>query len=281
MTNAADLRAMRAFDLADLQRRGESLRHAFRNAEPFPHVVIEDLFHHEVLDAVVDEFPPAGSSDWDVTRESRTARKTGLRSDAKMGAASRSLLSDLNSGTFIDFVEEVSGISGLVPDPHFFGGGLHQVGNDGFLKVHADFSRHPRLRLERRLNLILYLNRNWREDYGGSLELWDRDMTHAAARVPPVFNRCILFETTRTSYHGHPEPLAVPGDVTRKSVAIYYYSNGRPEQPKAGPAHGTLWQRRAGEEAYAESGDAPFDRARRVAGRLAHSVRQHYPIHRS
>ena len=241
----------RAFDPSELERRGPLLRAEFEHAAPFPHVVIDGLFHEEALDAVVDEFPDPRAPDWDSRgRPGPTAHKNGLRSDLKLGTATRALTNDLNSGTFLDFVEEVSGITGLVPDPHLHGAGLHQIERDGYLKVHADFSRHPRLRLERRINLIVYLNRDWRDEYGGELELWDRKMTHAVVRTAPKFNRCVIFATTRTSYHGHPEPLNVPEDLTRKSVAMYYYSNGRPEQARTGRPHGTLFQRRPDEEAF-------------------------------
>jgi hypothetical protein len=263
----------RTFDPGKLERLGPLLRTEFEHAAPFRHVVVDGLFDEDALDAVVAEFPRPDEIEWDATRTSETGRKYGLRSDLKMGPATRLLTSDLNSGTFLDFMEKVTRIRGLVPDPHFFGGGLHQVERGGYLKVHADFSRHPRLRLERRVNLILYLNRDWCDEYGGHLELWDREMTHAVQRVAPVFNRCVMFATTRTSYHGHPEPLDVPDDVTRKSVALYYYSMGRREEGGTGPEHGTLWQRRPGEAPF-KAGPGDPEPSRPVPAARAGMVRQ-------
>jgi hypothetical protein len=137
----------------------------------------------------------------------------------------------------------LTGISGLIPDPYLEGGGLHQIERDGFLKVHADFNVHAKLRLDRRLNFILYLNQDWREEYNGHLELWDRGMTRCVRKVLPVCNRAVVFVTTDWSFHGHPEKLACPPGRTRKSVALYYYTNGRPAEERSA-GHGVLWQER-------------------------------------
>jgi Rps23 Pro-64 3,4-dihydroxylase Tpa1-like proline 4-hydroxylase len=118
----------------------------------------------------------------------------------------------------------------LLPDPYYTGGGLHQIRPGGLLEVHADFSYHTKLRLDRRINVLIYLNKDWKEEYGGHFELWDREVTRAVKKILPIFNRCAIFSTTSTSFHGHPLPLACPADRNRKSIATYYYSNGRPEE---------------------------------------------------
>jgi hypothetical protein len=165
-----------------------------------------------------------------------------------MGVKTRNFLYQLNSSTFITFLEELTGIEGIIPDPHFAGGGLHQIETGGYLKVHVDFNRHERLKLDRRLNLLIYLNKNWKEEYGGCLELWDRDMTRCEKKILPIFNRFVLFSTTDFSYHGHPEPLACPEGWTRKSLALYYYSNGRPAEEIAEVGHSTIFRERPGEK---------------------------------
>jgi Rps23 Pro-64 3,4-dihydroxylase Tpa1-like proline 4-hydroxylase len=142
----------------------------------------------------------------------------------------------------LQFLEKLTGIEGLIPDPYFGGAGPHQIEPGGFLKIHADFNWHPLLKLDRRLNLIVYLNRDWREEYGGHIELWDRGMTRAEQKVLPVWNRTIVFNTTDFSYHGHPTPLACPAGMTRKSVSFYYYSNGRPAEERSAP-HDTLFRK--------------------------------------
>ncbi|HEX7174426.1 MAG TPA: 2OG-Fe(II) oxygenase [Pyrinomonadaceae bacterium] len=232
-------------DAERLRSLAAGLSDAYASAEPFPHVVIDGLFPEDVLRRVANGFPRAGEELWHRFDNPRQ-RKLATLDETHIEANARWLLYQLNSSVFVNFLEELTGISGLIPDPHFEGGGLHQIERGGFLKIHADFNRHPKLNLDRRLNLLLYLNENWREDYGGHLELWDKSVARCVERIAPVFNRCVVFTTTDFSFHGHPEPLFCPPGVTRKSVALYYYSNGRPAE-EATVAHGTLVRARPGE----------------------------------
>jgi hypothetical protein len=227
----------------------EQRRESYRRASPFPHVVLDDLFPPALLERVLGEFPGPDAIDWKRFADG-TGRKLATRHEAQMGTSTRSFLHELSSSRFVTFLERLTGIDGLIPDPHLEGGGLHQIQRGGYLKIHADFNRHPRLALDRRLNLLVYLNKHWKEEYGGHLELWPEDMSRCASRVLPAFNRCVVFSTTDVSYHGHPDPLACPEGWSRKSIALYYYSNGRPEA-EAARAHSTLYQRRPGEGIYA------------------------------
>jgi hypothetical protein len=217
-------------------------RDRYRTASPFPHVVIDDFLPEPVLDQILAEFPrPEGAEWWRF--DSNRERKLASADETIMGPSTRSLLAQLNGAGFIDFLQDLTGISGLVPDPHLFGGGLHQIEPGGFLEVHADFNLHPVTRLERRLNVLMYLNRHWEESWAGALELWAVDMSKCEVRVQPVFNRCVIFTTTATSFHGHPAPLASPAGITRKSLALYYYSV--PSTGQVEPARNTVFPRTA------------------------------------
>jgi hypothetical protein len=250
------------FDRDELMPLAESRREAYATARPFPHAVIDGLLPEGVLDAVLAEFPDPRRGDW-FAFDSPLERKLATQEDSGMGPATRHVLGELNSAAFIDFLERLTGIEGLVPDPHFVGGGLHQIERGGHLKVHADFNRHPHTGLERRLNVLVYLNRDWRDEYGGALELWSRDMATREARILPVWGRCVVFSTTSTSYHGHPEPLNCPEGETRKSMALYYYSKDRSAE-EGGGAHSTLFQARPGEKL-----EAPPKERRPLGQRLA------------
>lgn len=202
-------------------------RKVYSQAKPFPHVVIDNFLPESLLDSILDEFPQVNSIDWQKF-DNTAEKKLASQHELQMGDMTRLLLYQLNSSVFVDFLENLTGINGIVPDPHFIGGGLHQIERGGYLKMHVDFNRHDRLRLDRRLNLLIYLNKNWQEDYGGYLEFWDRKMSQCEKKILPIFNRCVVFNTTDFSYHGHPEPLTCPEGQTRKSLALYYYTNGRP-----------------------------------------------------
>lgn len=218
---------------------------AYAQAEPFPHIIIDDFLPEAILNRVLEEFPQPKSINWQ-TFDNVSEKKLASNSELQIGPLTRLLLYQLNSSTFIHFLEKLTSIEGLIPDPHFAGGGLHQIEKGGYLKIHADFNQHKKLKLDRRLNLLIYLNKDWQEEYGGYFELWDQNMKSCQKKVLPIFNRCVIFSTTDFSYHGHPEPLTCPEGRTRKSLALYYYSNGRPPEEVSAP-HSTLFQSRPNE----------------------------------
>jgi hypothetical protein len=217
-----------------------TLRERYAAAQPFPHIALDGLFADDVLDDVLAGFPPPSDPAWARFENSLEKKLGNYGHLEELSPAIRGFLTGLNSPRMLEFLETLTGIDGLIPDPYFGGGALHQIVPGGFLKVHADFNWHPKLRLDRRLNMLVYLNRGWRSDWGGALELWDREMSGAAASIEPLFNRTVVFTTTDSSFHGHPRPLACPPDVTRKSVSLYYYSNGRPEAERSAP-HDTIF----------------------------------------
>lgn len=231
------------FDGSELFDRGRSLAEAYAGARPFPHVVIDDFLPEWVVDGVLEEFPSPEVTEWRRYRGA-TEVKLQLTEGGELGPFTRHVLAQFNSAEFTSFLEALTGIEGLVPDPYFEGGGLHQIERGGFLAVHADFNEHPKLLLDRRLNVLVYLNRHWPESYGGHLELWDRDMQRAERRILPVANRCVVFSTTSHSFHGHPDPLTCPEGTTRKSMAFYYYTRGRPAEEVSTTAHSTLFKAR-------------------------------------
>ena len=159
----------------------------------------------------------------------------------------RQILAEFNGMVFLEFLENLTGIKPLIPDPHFKGGALHQVLPGGSLAIHADFNRDKRRSLDRRINVLFFLNKNWREEYGGGVELWDDKMQKCIVKTNPILNRCVIFSTTSTSYHGHPDPLTCPEGMTRKSLALYYYTNESADE-NLKEAHSTLWQTRPGEK---------------------------------
>lgn len=252
------------FDREQLLALADNRRDEYASASPFPHAVIDDFLPDEVLEEVLSEFPAPSQGDWHAF-DSPLERKLATKDDSAMGPATRHLLAELNSAAFVEFLERLTDIEGLVPDPHFVGGGLHQIQRGGHLKIHADFNRHPRTGLERRLNVLVYLNRDWKEDYGGELELWSRDMQTCETKILPLFNRCVVFTTTDTSFHGHPQPLNCPEGRTRKSLALYYYSKPHLYDERASE-HNTLFQARPGEKLPGGAIDERGRRRQRLIG---------------
>ena len=222
------------------QADAAALQESYLRAEPFPHIVIDNLFPPAVLAAVLEDFPRPDEIPWQQF-DSPTEKKLGYTFRSPLKERLRAFLFEMGTPPVLQFLETLTGIAGLIPDPYFGGAGPHQILPGGFLAVHVDFNWHPLLKLDRRLNLIVYLNHDWHEEYGGHIELWDREMRACVRKTLPVFNRTIVFSTTDSSFHGHPTPLACPAGRSRKSVSFYYYTNGRPEAERSAP-HDTIFR---------------------------------------
>lgn len=218
-----------AFDAEECRALGRSLADQYQTARPFPHIVLDDFLSADVLEGVLSDFPSSENKRF-FDRDQERLKFQFQPSEVASGHV-RNLFAELNSRAFLGFLEEMTGLKGLISDPHFEGGGLHETKRGGHLGVHADFNVHSELKVERRLNLLIYLNQDWEEDYGGKLELWDQNMSACAVSVSPVFGRAVVFTTALDSFHGHPDPLACPPSRSRRSIATYYYQS--PEEALA------------------------------------------------
>lgn len=203
---------------------GTSLTHRYIEAAPFPHIVIDDFLRTDLIASICADFPV------DQTKNEMHYER-GYKGQLKRQISPnectpylKTVFNAFNSAPMLQFLEKLTGIQGLIPDPYFAGGGLHETKSGGFLGVHSDFRLNKKLNVDRRLNVIIYLNEDWQESYGGNLELWDVGMKNCLKKVLPIYNRCVIFNTDKDSNHGHPEPLTTPEHITRRSVALYYYT---------------------------------------------------------
>ena len=206
------------------RRKGAELHEQYQSASPFPHIAIDDFLPPDVLERCLAEFPSyRGSEDTEFNRDQERF-KTQFNPD-EMSPWLRGLFYGFNSRPFIQLLQNITGIKHLIPDPYFLGAGFHEIRNGGHLSVHADFNHHKPMDLERRINVLIYLNKSWPESYGGSLELWDHGVANCVRKIAPEFNRCVIFNTTSDSWHGNPEPVNHPKGISRKSIALYYYTS--------------------------------------------------------
>ena len=231
-----------AFDEQECRSEGRRLASQYQSAHPFPHIVIDDFLDADVLRRVLEGYPTTeGRKFFDRDQE---RLKFQFRPQESSSGLVRNIFAELNSQAFLGFLEEMTGISGLLSDPYFEGGGLHETKRGGHLGVHADFNLHGEMATERRLNLLVYLNEDWDPEYGGQLELWDREMKECVVRVEPIIGRAVIFSTALDSYHGHPDPLNCPPERSRRSMATYYYTAA--ENVAALPKRSTSFQVRPG-----------------------------------
>jgi Rps23 Pro-64 3,4-dihydroxylase Tpa1-like proline 4-hydroxylase len=215
------------FEPKKLQELADLHKNEFKSGDPYPHIVIDNFLDPEALEKLLAEFPDKSKKVWH-DYQTHFENKQELNGEGKMGDFTQHLLYQFNSAPFLQFLETLTGIDNLIPDPYFFGGGIHQLNRGGKLAIHADFSKHVKWPLDRRINAILYLNKDWKEEYNGNLELWDNDVTKCVKKVLPIFNRLLVFTVTDFNMHGVPEVINCPEDMSRKSLAFFYFTNGRP-----------------------------------------------------
>jgi hypothetical protein len=204
-------------------------RAAFQNADPFPHAVLDDLWDPDQLRACAAEFPPGHDPRWTTYPDPKEYGKRA--GDSRMwGPATKQFFEQARSAAVCRQLEEWTGIAPLTADD--LGGGMHMTGEGGRLALHRDFNLHPTLPLERRLNLLVFLNEEWEREWGGVLYLG----AEREVEVLPLFNRTVLFACGPESWHGHPEPIV--GEHWRRSLAVYYYA---PLREETAPGHTTIW----------------------------------------
>lgn len=206
------------------RRKGSELHEAYASASPFPHTCIDNFLPPQILERCLREFPSNVQSQGNTFDRDQERFKSQYNPD-EMSPWLRNLFYGFNSRPFIQLLQNITGIRGLIPDPYFLGAGFHEIGTGGHLSVHADFNHHKPMDLERRINVLIYLNKDWHEEYGGSLELWNDGMKDCVRKLAPEFNRCVIFNTTSESWHGNPDPVNHPQRTTRKSIALYYYTS--------------------------------------------------------
>lgn len=243
---------------------GESLSPEYCFAEPFPHIVLENFLPTELASGLVSHFPKEKLAS-DVMFEAGYAghhKRQILPADCDEFC--RRAFDFFNSQPFLEFLEGLSSIEGLLPDPYFVGGGFHEIGRGGKLGIHADFRINNQLHLSRRMNVIIYLNEAWRDEYNGSLELWSRDMKSRVKSVAPIWNRCVIFNTDADSYHGHPDPLTTPDGVLRRSVALYYYTASKAIYEEV-PNRSTMYVARPGDSPSVQREAAELRREQHLA----------------
>ncbi len=213
---------LRALDAPTLSAR-------FAAARPFPHVVIDDLLEPAFADELVQALPDYRGAERLGNRFATVneKHKVQVTDPAKFPEPVARLLAELHSTPFLAQLGAITQVPHLEVDDRLIGGGLHVTGPRGRLDVHTDFNYVPDRERFRRLNLLLYLNRDWRPEWGGELELWNADMTRCEVSVAPVLGRCVIFETSTKSFHGTTRVTCPPNEA-RRSFALYYYSHVPP-----------------------------------------------------
>lgn len=224
----------------------DALSQRFQLGAPFPHVVMDEFFAQDFVETLTTEFPAFEQGNH-VGDNGQPGGKSTVETIRDLGLAYRQLDETIQSPAFLKFLSQITGIEGLLYDPWYLGGGTHENHTGMSLDPHVDFNYHPSERWHRRLNLLVYLNPGWDEQWGGCFELFADP--HASPRpdvsIAPIFNRCVIFETSERSWHGF-SAIQLPtdqGDRSRRSIALYFYTKDRPLDEVA-DRHTTVYVKR-------------------------------------
>jgi Rps23 Pro-64 3,4-dihydroxylase Tpa1-like proline 4-hydroxylase len=230
-------------ELSDKIRRTTSSEKFFDH--PFKHCIIDDAFEYSFAKQCLDAFPPMDSDLWIKSNDEdiEVKYRTNFKSEFEIPEGLVDAFRLLNSAEILKAISEVFDIPKLVPDPYYTGGGLNVTEKGGLLDVHVDGNYHDATGLNRRINVILYLNPDWEESWGGDFGLYNEDGSELIKKIGPVFNRMVIFDTHDKSFHGLPDPLNFPPGRSRKSIILYYYT--KEERPSNQniykDPHSALW----------------------------------------
>ena len=234
------------FDDPKFNKMAFQNKEEFVNAKPFPHIVFENFLDSDLVTELQDNFPDYDDDiAWHI-RDTENIKKRYQSDDAKLPKILRLILREFNSKQFLLFLEALTGIEYLIPDPYFINGGAHMSKKGDYLGVHVDFNWNHMIQAHRRVNVLLYLTESWQEEWNGALELWEPDGKKPIKMVYPKFNQLVVFQTSGKSYHGHPVPLNTPDGVYRSALNLYYYSRHKDDDYSEDP-HFTKYTRQSSE----------------------------------
>jgi hypothetical protein len=245
MTAVVTARAASSFylDRKRLRALAAERKASYAQARPYPHAVFDGFLGQGLATELADRFPGPAHPGW-LRRDYReqAARLGQLQRVGFEGvdAGLRQLLAELSGMAFLDFLADLTGVAGLIPDPHFRGAGLSLTLPGGHLALHADFNQDRVRHLERRVTVLYYLGRDWAPEWGGALELWDEPRTRCEASYLPVLDRLVVMAHGDAFWHGHPAPLTCPEGRFRASLAAYFYVAAAPSSGQD-EAHGAIW----------------------------------------
>jgi Rps23 Pro-64 3,4-dihydroxylase Tpa1-like proline 4-hydroxylase len=233
---------MKFINIESLIERQNQIKQDYQSKKPFRYTSFDSFFLNEKAEDIYNNYPQVGNESWNGTTYIDQKNKF-TKDKFDEGSLLDQVFKELNSSEFLKWLNEITEIEDeLLGDQELFGGGLHQSINGAFLNVHVDYNIHPTTKYHRRLNTIIYMNKDWKDEYEGHIELWDftDGKKELLNKIAPLFNRCVIFETNEISFHGHPKPLNTPKGLNRKSLATYYYTKTRPENEIASD-HNTIY----------------------------------------
>ena len=214
---------------------------------PFKHIIIDNFLNEKILDGLLEKVNDLDNNNSQNKFISQKSKKeyNKFAFTKNFDPIIRDIFIELNSKKFISKLEKLMGIENLIcNNVELKGAGIHRIENGGFLENHTDFNSYiyKNTKIDRRINLLIYLNKGWKKEYNGDLWICDASTKKCIKKIEPILNRCVIFNTTNKSIHGHPVPLDLPSNMRRQSIAVYYYTKSKGDLDFEGDSiHSTIW----------------------------------------
>jgi|694.fasta_scaffold17958_2 Rps23 Pro-64 3,4-dihydroxylase Tpa1-like proline 4-hydroxylase len=234
--NNFDISLLNIFNNEEYAELAYNSSELYKKNIPFPHIVFDDFLPHAAAEIISNEYPEINKQNSSFKNHQHQNVSRHFLEDTRDFSDNLKLFSSaISSRSFLLFLETLTGIKSLIPDPYFMGGGAMMTGKGGFLNVHVDFNWHQKLQAWRRCNVLFYLTKDWKNEYKGNLELWSIDGKLKVKEVEPIFNRVVIFSTTSESYHGQPSKINVPEGIYRNVFSAFYYATEKNEKIDSKP----------------------------------------------
>ena len=249
---------LKIFDNEDYAKLAFDNSELYSSNDPFSHIVLDNFLPNNIAEILSNEYPKVSEQRKEYKFHGHQNASRHFLEDSRSFSTNLKLFSSaISSRSFLLFLETLTGIKSLIPDPYFMGGGAMMTGKGGFLNVHVDFNWHQKLQAWRRCNMLLYLTKDWQKSYEGNLELWSTDGKSKVKEIEPIFNRAVIFSTTSESYHGQPSTINTPDGIYRNVFSAFYYATTKDEKIDSSP-HYTKYSTEDSRDNEAYFEDSPY-----------------------
>lgn len=200
----------------------QSLQEEYSKAQPFEHIIVDDFLDPIYAEKICQQFPDVNDT-WHEYKNPIEVKYT-YDNINELNVEIKNYFYYLSHPEMIQIMQKITNINDLEIDEYLHGAGLHTHPRYGRLNIHLDYEKHPYSCKERRLNIILFISKNWNTEWNGANELWNHDVSRCIKKTHVKFNRAIIFKTNDISWHGVPDKILCPENIFRKSLAYYYVS---------------------------------------------------------
>jgi len=204
----------------------DALHDQYMSAGPIEHIVIPNFFTPDMAEKVYAQFPDPDAT-W-FTYDNPFEGKY-IFNQFQEGDPMKAVIDSLYTDEFIEYMSRITGIPNLESDEYLNAGGLHAYTRNGVSGVHLDYTIHPVTGKERRATIMVYMSKDWNDDWGGHLKLYDENISHPVTLTHSLWNTAVIFRTNGKAYHGFPDPIKCPHGAYRKVIGIYYMTDPTPE----------------------------------------------------